>query len=165
MVVLDAALDSRLAPTSDCCCYRASGDSLPVVRFSPEPSSITISGARSDTLSAAEVQEVGLMDIKQGWDTFCDGSYPAEVYGGRRGQEDAFRASLVSGRNPDGTNGTCPLSVDFHNQHYQLEFQETDLSDWLAGCCAICAWSLARDKACGHRVVDALHLWWFALIF
>ncbi|KFA80375.1 hypothetical protein S40288_10283, partial [Stachybotrys chartarum IBT 40288] len=109
------------------CHYKAAGYTVPQIRHLDESATIMISGVRLDTVGvlAPSVKDTGrgAMDhtIRSDLATWRDGTHPKHIYGDRKGQEAAFLETVVAARNPDGTKGTCPLSVSILNTVYQLE--------------------------------------------
>ncbi|KIW67178.1 hypothetical protein PV04_06449 [Phialophora macrospora] len=109
----------------DNCHYKAGGGK-PSFYFPNDESVMIVDGVslgRVQTMSAAEQKKS--TDLKREWDFWVTASHPRHVYGGPKGQQEAFIRTLVAGRNADGSKGTCDLTAQMLEDSFDMGFVGT----------------------------------------
>jgi len=111
---------------SDHCYYEASGTTKPKVHF-PDDQQLSMADAiRIDGVKAVSPKVNGSggvgLAIKGGWDLWRLGDHPTRLYGDQEQQQDAFRHTIVVGRNLDGSKGNRHLSAHAVNTMFGLDF-------------------------------------------
>jgi hypothetical protein len=125
------------------CHYRAGGETKPRVHFPNAKCEMIVDGIRFDILTAVSPgpPPLGTSTVerykhafKDDWKLWRDMGHPFGIYGADRGQQEAYLRTMVAARNPDGTKGSCTLSVPLLNFRYELGFIDTEeKSDKLRG--------------------------------
>ena len=115
--VMDSAFINQIGHSH----FKASGKTVPCVRFPVARYCMEVSGIRFDTVNAVALAEgietTGAFHsrINDDWKMWCEYDHPKHVYGDQKQQKQAFVQTLLTGRKFDGTKLTAPASVSTIN--------------------------------------------------